>query len=290
MRITVGKIRTGVLILLLAVASVVWLMPYLPIAADDTRELLSVHFFAVGQGDAIFITTPQGVQVLIDGGADNTVLRLLAERLSFFDTDLDMVVATHPDLDHVGGLVDVLARYEVTQILMTQAEGDTSAAAAFAAAARDETEQVTYVKAGDVFTVDASTTISILSPTYDPRQLESNAGSIVLLLQHGEVGFMLTGDAPQGIEDYLVSKHGNSLEAEVLKLGHHGSDTSSSDLFLEAVDPLYAVVSAGKHNRYNHPHPDVIERVYQTAAEVVSTQDGTVSFYSDGIRLWSKNK
>lgn len=248
---------------------------------------LQVSFLSVGQGDAILIETPEGVQVLIDGGPDSAVLRELAKEMSFFDRTLDMVIGTHQDLDHVGGLVEVLAQYEVTALLLTEGEGASVAAKRFLADATTEGAEVTYARAGQMFTLGASTTLTILSPSDDTTNWDSNTGSIVVLLTYGEVSFLLTGDAPQGIEEYLVQLYGEQLEAEVLKLGHHGSNTSSAESFLQAVSPLYAVVSAGKSNRYGHPHPDVLERVdAATGARVLDTMSGSVSFLTDGSEVW----
>jgi len=279
-------VHVGALITLVLTGFFVWITPLWPSLFANQSGLLQVSFLSVGQGDAIFIETPDGVQVLIDGGPSGEVLSQLAGQMPFFDTRLDVVIGTHPDLDHVAGLVNVLSRYRVDTIVTTEATGASPAAKAWAEAVVAEGAVVQYARAGQVLQLGASTTLTILSPTFDPSPLDSNTGSIIVLLEYGEIGFMLTGDAPQGIETYLVDTHGAALEAEVLKLGHHGSDTSSASSFLAAVNPLFAVVSAGVNNRYNHPHPDVLARVADTDALVVSTQDGSVHFYTDGQVLW----
>lgn len=285
---SVARIRLVLLLVLSATTVFIWWDTLFVSSAAQYEGKLQVSFLDVGQGDAMYIATPDGVQVLIDGGPDSSVLAKLAAVMPAFDTSLDVIIGTHPDLDHVAGLVDVLARYDVDRIITTEATGDSPAALAWATAVQAESAQILNVRAGEVFMLGASTTLTILSPTYDPTLLNSNTGSIVALLQYGEIGFMLTGDAPQGIESYLVSTHGTNLEAEVLKLGHHGSDTSSGSDFLAAVNPLFAVVSASADNRYGHPAPEVLERVAATNAQVVSTQTGDVHFYTDGTKIWQE--
>jgi competence protein ComEC len=252
------------------------------------ESVLTVAFLDVGQGDAIFIETPDGVQVLIDGGPDAAILRALPTVLSPFDRDLDVVLATHPDKDHIGGLVDVLARYKVGTIFSTENESDTAVSSAFVfSAAAEESSWEQSVRAGDVISLGASTTLRIFSPASDPTDWESNASSIVAKLTYGDIDFMLTGDASVGIESYLVGEYGNLLASEVLKLGHHGSRTSTADSFLKVVAPSYAVVSAGADNSYGHPHQEVVDRVATAGVELLSTAvRGTIVMKSDGARVW----
>ncbi len=247
---------------------------------------LKVAFLDVGQGDSIFITTPDGKQMLIDGGPDNGVLRELAKQMSVFDRTIDVVLATHPDKDHIGGLVDVLQRYEVENIVRTNNKNETAVSEAFDREVEFEGVEVQIAEAGQVFQLGASTTITVLSPHGNPESWESNSSSIVVQVQYGEVGFMLTGDATENIEEYLAKSYSQLLESEVLKLGHHGSRTSSADLFLDTVKPEYAVVSAGSDNSYGHPHPEVIDKVNLRKIKTLSTaEEGTIVFLSDGKKV-----
>ena len=286
-------LRLGVLGLLLVVfllgLSYQYLGPFqlaaLPAATKPSE--LTVAFLDVGQGDAIYIETPEGIQVLIDGGPDATVLRSLAAVMPFMDKDLDLMIATHRDKDHIGGLVDVLQRYQLERLLVTTNEGDTTTSQAFDEAISTEAMAITYAESGLVVSLGASTTLSILSPTGDATAWESNTASIVAKLTYGEIDFLLTGDAPEGIEQYLSNELGEVLSSEVLKLGHHGSKTSSGAAFLAAVSPEYAVVSAGRDNSYGHPHKEVVDRVTESGARIINTaESGTILFKSDGVRLW----
>ena len=278
---TLLQSRITALSLVSSLVVLIWIWPLLGVGAPTPPcACLQVHFLNIGQGDATFIETPDGIQMLIDGGADSAVLRELSQLMDPFDRAIDVVVATHPDLDHVGGLVDVLNRYEVGSVLMTENEHDTPAAAAFNEAVAAEGAVVTYADAGQQFEV------IVFSPQGDERLWESNTASIVTQVRYGSTTFMLTGDAPAEIENYLVEVYGEVLRSDVLKLGHHGSKTSTSESFLDAVSPQYAVVSAGIGNRYGHPHQEVMARVFARNIQSFHTgTDDTVTFVSDGERV-----
>jgi competence protein ComEC len=250
---------------------------------------LQVHFLDVGQGDSVLIQTPDGFEVLIDGGASSQVIQQLSAEQSWNDRVIDVVIATHPDTDHVGGLNDVLERYQVDLVVQTEAASDSPAAIAFSKAVILETANIQHARAGQLIQIGASTTIEILSPASDTTAWRANAASIIVRVVYGDTAFMLTGDASSGIEDYLVATYGTSLQSDVLKLGHHGSQTSTSELFLDTVQPQYAVVSASIDNRYGHPNQTVMQRVFDRNITSFHTgTDGTVTFYSDGERVWSK--
>lgn len=278
--------RTLVLVVVCVTALSAWLTPLLS-AASATQSYLTVTFLNIGQGDAILVETPDGVQLLIDGGPDAKVLGELAATLPWFDRTLDMVLGTHPDKDHIGGLVDVLTHYSVRTIITTENTGETMTAANFRKALTQEGAEIVMARAGQVYQLGASTTLTIFSPASDPSMLESNTASIVAQLRYGDIEFMLTGDAPSSIERYLVATYGDQLRSEILKLGHHGSKNSSSDEFLAAVNPRYAVVSAGKNNTYGHPSPEAVARVTDHNIPIVSTiNEGRITFASDGTTVW----
>ncbi len=279
--IEMALVRLLVLVALAGTSLFALVVPSMSGTADDS--LLRVTFLDVGQGDAILIQTPDGVDVLIDGGPDADVLHELRSVLGVFDSTIDMVVGTHPDKDHIGGLVSVLEAYAVGHILTTENRGETMIASEYHDALITEGAIVTNARAGQTYALGASTTMTVYAPARDPSMLESNTASIVVKITYGDISFMLTGDAPQSIEDNLVVTYGAVLQSNVLKLGHHGSKTSTSELFLRTVEPTYAVVSAGADNTYGHPHPEVIERVTASGAVIKSTaSDGRLTFTSDG--------
>ncbi len=260
------------------------------LGANDEDGTLRVSFLDIGQGDATLIESPTGTRVLIDGGKSSVVLGALEEAMGFFDRSIDMVVATHPDMDHIGGLIDVLERYDVDTILMTENTSDTPAFEAFVARVRAEGAHVIYARRGQIFDLgngaQGSTTLTILFPDHDPTDLESNMSSIVARLVYGESEYMLTGDSPKEIEEYLVSLGTSILTSDVLKAGHHGSRTSSSEVFVSAVHPAYAIISAGKDNSYGHPHKEVIDILNGAGVTILSTiERGAVETVSDGLSI-----
>lgn len=258
---------------------------------ESEQGILRVSFLDVGQGDSTLIESPTGTQVLIDGGVDSRVLTELSNALGFFDKDIDMIIATHPDADHIGGLIDVLMRYDVHTIVMTENENDTPIADAFQKTVLEEGAKVIYARKGQVYDLGSgeagSTTLSILFPDHDPTNLESNMSSIVARLSYGESSYLLTGDSPIEIEEYLVRQVGSALTSNVLKVGHHGSRTSTSENFITAVSPIYGIISAGKDNSYGHPHKEVVDRLTEHTVTQKNTADlGSIVSETDGVSIW----
>ena len=245
--------------------------------------VLCVVFLDVGQGDAIFIQSPSGRQMLIDSGRDSGVLHQLGEVMSFSDRDVDYVVATHPDADHIGGLSVVLDRFSVGNVIRTENESDTGAWETVERKIEEEGAVVHYARRGQRYDLGSNVYVEILFPDIDASELESNTSSIVARLVYGDTAFMLTGDSPKSIEEYLVLVEGENLESDVLKVGHHGSRTSTSELFLAEVEPEYAVISAGADNSYGHPHIEVTDALFNFGVTTLSTaENGNIVFWSDG--------
>lgn len=255
-------------------------------ASSGSGEL-TVSFLNVGQGDAIFIEAPSGAQMLIDGGPNKAVLRELSEQMSFFDKSIDVVLATHPDQDHIGGLPEVLERFEVGTIVVSGNNSNTETNLEFLSRSEDEGAEYIVARRGMKIFLDEQTYFEVLFPDRDASGLESNTASVFGRLVYGEISFILTGDSPKGIEEYVVFLENGEINADVLKLGHHGSKTSTSSIFLGAVSPEYVVVSAEKDSRYGHPHEEVISKINQIGSQILSTAElGTITFKSDGVRVW----
>lgn len=264
---------------------------------ESRAGILTVAFLDVGQGDSIFIEAPNGNQMLIDGGIGRGVLRELGKVMPFYDKSIDVVVATHPDADHIGGLNDVLERYKVDLFMEPGVESNTSVYKELKKRVADKEikEQIKIIEArrGMVVDLGRGVLFEIIYPIYDTKGMETNTASIVGRLIYGENSFMLTGDSPKNIEEYLVSTmcQGASLtctnlKSDVLKAGHHGSKTSTSDSFTKAVSPQYAVISSGKNNRYGHPHQEVLDILEKYNVQVLNTADlGRIIFKSDGNRI-----
>ncbi len=286
MAITRQKFTRGAFFALLLATVLIWYA-----VIQSTSGVLTVAFLDVGQGDAIFIESPNGNQMLIDGGSGSSVLRALSSVMPFYDRSIDVVVATHPDEDHIGGLPDVLRHYSTSYLLRSGAKSDTGVYLELNAIGETESVEQIVAKRGMVVDFGDGAYAEILFPDRDVSNVDSNSASIVIRVVYGESEFMLTGDAPKAVEEYLVSlagdSSGKSLRSDVLKAGHHGSKTASSELFLGVVAPEYAVFSSGKDNRYGHPHKEVVDRFKRFGIPTLNTADeGTIVFKTDGRLLW----
>lgn len=269
----------GIVACLASAAVVVWCKVY----AAEGKGVLTVAFLDVGQGDAVYLEAPHGTKVLVDGGAGRAVLERLGEVMSFADRTIDVVLATHPDADHIGGLPEVFARYDIGMFLEPGVRDDGADSVALAEAVRAEGLKPLRVQSGMTLVLEPGVSIEILFPDRDVSGVDPNTGSIVVRLSYGDTSFLLTGDAPTEIETYLVDRYGNTLASTVLKVGHHGSRTSTSDAFLGFVNPTYGVISVGCHNTYGHPHEETIERLARFGVREKRTcEEGTIVFESDG--------
>jgi len=237
----------------------VWIAVY----ARTPSKSLRVYFLDVGQGDAIFIETPSKKQVLIDGGKNKKILSLLGRYMPFGDRSIDIVIGTHPDLDHVGGLIPVRERYKIGL----------------------ELDQIT-ARRGQVIDFGDGSKLIILFPNQDVSNWETNDGSVVAKLEYSNSSFLFTGDATIKTENILINLNKGVLDSDVLKAGHHGSRTSTSLDFAESVSPEYAIISAGLNNSYGHPHQEALNILEKVAAKVLSTAElGTIKFQTDGEKL-----
>lgn len=260
---------------------VVWIM-----GRPDGR--LHVAFLDVGQGDAIFIQTPTGRQLLVDGGRYPSVtLAQLGREMPFWDRSIDLVIATHPDDDHVGGLVDVLERFKVSRLITNGAiEASDTAYGVLLSAAEDRDTPIHPAQIGETILLDSGVRLEILHSGGATANENQNDASVVARLTYGDLSVLLTGDAEAGAESELVQE-GWPLDAVILKAGHHGANTSSSAPFLQSVSPQVVIISAGRDNSYGHPHPAMLARVAAIGAMVLRTDEsGTLELVSDGRQMW----
>jgi len=236
---------------------------------------LSLSFLDIGQGDATFVRFPDSTTMLIDCARDARVLEALARAMQFHERRIDILVLTHPDEDHFGGCSDVLQRFSVGSIVYTGFKKKNSFFQAFEQEIQYETEQgAKYIRIDTPQKwIIASTTVQVLFPdkAVEDTGFESNDTSIVMKLEYGASSVLLTGDAEQALETYLVETYGSALSSNVLKIGHHGSDTSSVPEFLEYVKPEHAIISAGVENSYGHPSGRVLKRLQKIGSTVWRT-------------------
>lgn len=255
----------------------------------DRKHTLKVYYLQIGQGDAALIESPTGRQVLIDGGPPGNILSELREVMPFYDRSIDVVIATHPDQDHVGGLRDVLAHYSVGLFIESGAPSKTKTYTALLQAVRDKKIPDVVASRGMKLFLGGDVLLSILFPDYDVSAVkDTNEASIVAKLLYGATSYLFTGDSPIKIENRLLTINATTaelrLKSDVLKLGHHGSRTSSSEAYLEAVAPTRAIISVGKANRYGHPHEEVMERLQALGIPWYRTdEDGRIELRSNGL-------
>lgn len=238
-----------------------------------------VIFFDVGQGDSAFIETPDNFQILIDGGPSSAILGKLGEEMPFYDRTIDLIVLTHPDSDHLMGLLDVLGRYEVKNVLWTGTEKETADYYEWKKLLEKEEANIIIAKAGQKIILRENPEIYflILHPS-EMAEKNSNENSIVGKLAFGDNCFLFTGDISSKIEKRLVEVYGEDLDCDVLKVAHHGSKYSSSPEFIGAVSPETAVISAGE-NRWGHPAEDVLQRLENFGIKILITkEEGDIRF------------
>lgn len=258
------------------------------ILAEDRGGILTVSIFDIGQGDAIFIEAPNGNQILIDGGPDNKILRRLGETLPFYDRSIDTLIVSNPDKDHIAGLIDVLRRYKIDKVIEPGTVSETAVYDELKNEIEKEKADKILARRGKRLVLDGKNGvfIDILFPDRDVPGVSTNDGSIVARLIYGGTAFLLTGDSPKTVENYLVSLDGAKLRSNVLKVGHHGSKTSTGEALLGYVLPEYAVISSGKNNKYGHPHKETTNSLQKFNIPYFNTATvGTIVFQSDGNKV-----
>lgn len=252
---------------------------------SDLKEedsLLEIHYIDVGQGDATLIVC-DGEAMLVDAGNNSkgTAIQLYLEKQGI--TSLKYVIGTHPDADHIGGLDVVITKFDCQTVFLTDEEKDTATYRDVLSAMKYKGYEKTIPQAGAEYALgDASFTIT--APV--EKAADSNDNSIAFVLRHGKNSFYFEGDAGEE-EETSILKTGRDVSADMYKIGHHGSKTSTSEEMLEAVNPSYAVISVGEGNRYGHPHAEVLNRLRANGIQVFRTDEqGVITASSDGEKIW----
>lgn len=279
------KVRISILITAITLCGLVFFL----VSQKHVSQDMQISFLDVGQGDAIYIETPNKTQVLIDAGGGNEILRELNSVMPFADRSIDLVVVTNPDKDHIGGFIDVFERYEVSYILEpgTFSSSDTYKKLIEVS---DSEAQYYIARHGMKIVLDIKRNIylEIIFPDTDVSNLKTNEGSLVMQLVYGKTKVLLTGDTVSSVEEELVKKYREMIPTDILKVAHHGSKTSTSESFILLANPLLAVISSGKDNSYGHPHSEVTERLKQYQIPyAVTAKEGRVTLYSNG-EVWRR--
>lgn len=261
-----------------------FILLFIIVISLSSGKKLRVSFLDIGQGDSILVQTPSGHDMLIDGGPSDSILEKLDQEMDFFDHHIDVVMSTHPDADHITGLIPVLEKYDVDQIVVSPVKGHTGIFEILQKSIDDEHADIHVGKKGDEIIFGDGVVVHILYPqaNYHGDAKDTNNASVSVVVTYGDESVLLTGDLPSTHEGELISDvlpHG----VTVYKAGHHGSKYSSGDQLLSYIRPEYAVISAGKNNRYGHPSIEAVGRLQTYTKEILSTIDhGTISFLLDG--------
>lgn len=254
-----------------------------------TREkLFSVHIIDVGQGDSIFIQTLEDKRILIDAGdeeAEHTVYSYLKRRGV---KKIDVLIATHPDTDHIGSMDYIIDKFKISHFYMPNAKTNSEAFYNLLDSCKEKNLKIEYLTKGDILKIDSSTTMEILSPSTITDK--NNLNSIVSLLNYKGYEFLFTGDAEKENESEILSSC-NLPEIEFLKVGHHGSSSSSTDEFIEKLKPEAVAISCGYNNDYGHPHRSVLDTFRENGSVVYRTdKNGSLVFYCDKNGIFTKKK
>lgn len=239
----------------------------------------------VGQGDAFFIQSPTGTQILVDVGPSKKIISQLPKVMSPFDRSLNAIIITNPDQDHMAGILDILKIYKVATVFESGTSNESKTYAEIQKQIKDKKIPDYLLKKGMRFDLGGGVFLDILFPDRDVSNWERNNGSVVARLVYGNNSIMLTGDATIKTEKIILSGNSiNSLKSTILKIGHHGSRTSTSREFLTAVSPEYAFISNGKNNKYGHPHPETLSILNEFGVKILRTDEiGTVIMKCDRI-------
>lgn len=227
---------------------------------------MNVHFIDVGQGDSILIETPSNKVILIDGGPPKAGEKVVSYLKKHDIEKIDVVIATHPDYDHIGGLIEVIQSFEIEQIIDSGKLHSTKTYLLYINQIRKNNIPINFVKKNDRLHVDRLLQIQVLNSF--TKNKTNNQSSIVLKVTYDEVDFLFMGDAEHKQEKQLLQQ---DIDAEFVKIGHHGSKTSSSFAFLDQVSPSVAMLTYKKSNKYGHPVSRVISHLNRMNVQIYST-------------------
>jgi len=258
-------------------------------AEKSQKGLLAVHFLSVGQGDAVLVETPTGKRLLMDGGPKRNIEMELQKLLPFWDRAIDVITLSHPQSDHLSGLVGLAAEWDVGHAIITGARYANDEYARFLGSLEARGITATLARPGVTLRFGDGVTVETLypdSPGALKRAADVNESSAVFRLDFGNISFLFTGDAGFDTEGKLMKKYASKLDVDGLKVGHHGSNYASGQEFLRRISPAAAVIQVGE-NSYGHPAPEAIERLKKSGAYTYRTdKDGTVTFVTDGKTVW----
>ena len=250
-------------------------------------QFLRISFYDIGQGDAAFIETPERFQMLIDGGPDGKILEKLNRDMPFYDRTIDLIIATHPNADHIAGLVDVLERYRVGILLLPRVENHSAVYEKLLREAQKENVPIRELWGIEDMIIDKNIDFKILNPLRGQKYENDNDFGIAGLLTYNRFRSLFTADISKSIEEKIVKFLPKSIT--ILKVAHHGSRYSSSFNFLKSIHPKLSVISVGK-NHYGHPAIETLQNLASVGTSIWRTDENKdLRIISDGETYWIGN-
>ncbi len=254
---------------------------------------LKVAFLDIGQGDAIYIEAPNGNQMIIDGGPGNALRDALAEVMPYGDKSINVLIVTNTDADHYSGFISLIRDYDIGAVIEPGTVTKTATYKKLKKVINEQEIPNIIARNGMTIDLDKENEVSfrVLFPDRDVTRWSTNDGSIMGILSYGETKVMFTGDGTKKTENaVLANNKGEILRSDILKVGHHGSATSSGDAFVRTVSPTWAVISAGLKNSYGLPKKVTLDTLLKNKAEILRTDElGTITFLSDGNQFLLDN-
>ena len=253
---------------------------------QHSQKVFTFAMLYVGQGDALFIESPTGAQILFDAGPARKILGPLARVMPPLDRTIDAIVITNPDADHIGGFLDILKNYKVDLVLEPGTQNSSKTFQNLKTEIQRQKIPNVLAKRGMKINLGGGAVIDILFPDRDVSSWGTNDGSVVARLSYGGTSVLLMGDATAKTEKIILEKNSSTyLRNDVLKVGHHGSRSSTYSALVQSVAPAYALISSGASNSYGHPHQEVLKTLVDAGAQIFRTDLlGTIILKSDGRR------
>ena len=240
---------------------------------------LHLKVYDVGQGDAIFLETAAGYKILIDGGPSNQVVEYLGKELPFYSKKLDLLIATHPESDHLAGLLEVVKRYKIKTLWINGGQMDSRVFKSWSALLKEKKLQQVVVYQGDKLVFPDKTQIQVLWPKKDFASSSVNSRSVVVQISYGNFDAVFTGDADEKVQPYTSS----TSRVEVLKVPHRGSKTALNETYLSTLAPEVSIISVGAKNSYGHPSAEVVDLLKKIRSKIYRTdKNGTIEVVSNG--------
>lgn len=255
-----------------------------------SSNFLKVIFFDVGQGDSAFIQIPGGYRILVDAGPSNKILDKIKNEMPFYNKNIDLIIPTHPDSDHIAGFIGLLDQVSVKFALIGGNFSDTKIYQSLIRKFQEKNVKLIKPASGLKIPIGEKAQIEIINPTEDivlKDVKNENNYATSFILTFGKRKFLFTADIEANIEKELIKKLGGKLNIDILKVAHHGSKTSSSKEFVFATSPGISIIQAGKNNQYGHPHKETLENLFPSVI-LRNDEKGDITLYSDGKKIWVK--